>query len=188
MRDLLRAHFLLPVFLSVWTILNVGGWFLPKTSHAASTDPETSTASAPKATTADTAALYRRNCKRCHGEDGKGNAIRSQMPEIPDFTRRRWQESRTDAELVASTLDGKGVGMPEFARKISQDQARDLVAFVRALGPSVSGSRGESADALAAPVAPQKPDDFEERFRQLQQKLAELQRQFRELSPPSSKP
>jgi mono/diheme cytochrome c family protein len=174
--------------LSLWSILIAGGWILPKASHGASADPEVTRASAPKATTADSAALYHRNCKRCHGEDGKGSAMRSQMPEIPDFTRRRWQESRTDAELVASTLDGKGVGMPDFARKISQDQARDLVDFVRALGPSVSGSRPESADALAAPAVPQKPGDLEKRFRQLQQELAELQRQFRELSPPPSKP
>src|SRR5262245_43410547 len=58
--------------------------------------------------------LYRQHCAKCHGEDGKGGPARSSQPTIPDFTDTAWQARRSDAQLLAAILDGKGDEMPSF--------------------------------------------------------------------------
>jgi mono/diheme cytochrome c family protein len=118
----------------------------------------------------EAAALYQRLCQRCHGEDGTGGRGRDRMAEIPDFTQAAWQARRSDAQLRVSILDGKASDMPAFHERLSDSQARDLVAYLRAFGP------GRPAPARAA------PDDFERQLHQLQEELAELRRQFRELA------
>jgi mono/diheme cytochrome c family protein len=121
-------------------------------------------------------ALFERRCQRCHGDDGKGSSVRDQSPEVPNFTRGRWQASHSDAQLQASILDGAGSQMPAFRGVISEEQADDLVARVRAFGPAGPGAGRASAD------------DFDSRMRKLDEELKELQRQFRELSRPLQKP
>ena len=80
--------------------------------------------------------LFRQRCVKCHGADGTGNKARDRLPEIPDFTNVSWQARRTDARLLESILDGKGEDMPPVRGKISEQQARDLVAFIRAFAPT----------------------------------------------------
>jgi mono/diheme cytochrome c family protein len=108
---------------------------------------------------AEVQALYKQRCQRCHEADGKGDG------DAPDFTDPRWQRGRTDLQLLVSILDGKGEAMPGFRGKITDAQGRELVAFVRAF----AGNNGAA-------------DDFATRFRKLQEELAALQKQFRELS------
>ena len=116
-------------------------------------------------------------CARCHDGDGTGNLARENLPEIPDFSNHRWQVSRTDAQLMASILDGKGNHMPSYRGKVNEKEARDLVAQVRDLDP-----------APAARPTANPPDDFERRFRALQEELEELKKQFREVSASQHKP
>jgi mono/diheme cytochrome c family protein len=116
-------------------------------------------------------------CARCHDGNGTGNAARENLPEIPDFSSHKWQVSRTDAQLLASILDGKGNHMPPYRGKVNEREARDLVAQIRDLDP---------APAARPPDSP--PDDFERRFRALQEELGELKKQFREMSAPQHKP
>jgi mono/diheme cytochrome c family protein len=75
--------------------------------------------------------LYVKNCARCHGKDGKGKEARGETPNIPDLTSHKWHEQRSDAQLVASILDGKGKDMPAFGDKITEEQARQLVKHLR---------------------------------------------------------
>ena len=82
--------------------------------------------------------LFRKRCVKCHGADGTGNKARDRLPEIPDFTNVSWQARRTDARLLESILDGKGEDMPPVRGKISVQQARGLVAFVRAFAPTIA--------------------------------------------------
>jgi mono/diheme cytochrome c family protein len=79
--------------------------------------------------------LFRRHCQRCHGPDGKGIAGKLDSPDPPDFTRRAWQEERSDARLLKSILDGRKKGMPAFHEDLSEDQARDLMDYIRAFTP-----------------------------------------------------
>jgi mono/diheme cytochrome c family protein len=116
-------------------------------------------------------------CARCHDADGTGKSTRSNFSEIPDFTSHRWQASRSDAQLRASILDGKGSHMPAFRDKISDKEARETIALVRKLDPDSPAVRADRS-----------MDDFEERYRQLQQELQDLKKQFHELSPPPRKP
>lgn len=135
-----------------------------------------------KQATAGAGQLFQQHCVKCHGKDGSGGPARNSMPDIPDFTAASWQAQRTDAQLLASILEGKGDDMPAFARKIKEDQARDLVSHIRAFAPTKGKSKKEKQ---------QKPDssDFEDRFARLQREMDELLRQSRELSqspPPRS--
>ncbi|HEV3261567.1 MAG TPA: c-type cytochrome, partial [Gemmataceae bacterium] len=119
--------------------------------------------------------LYRQYCFLCHGVDGRGREMRSGMPKIPDFTSRSWQEGKINPQLAVSILDGKEL-MPSFRGRFEDDQAKDLVAYIRAFGPA----------RAAVKEAP--PDDFEKRFRQLQDEWDELQKQLDEVSPNPRKP
>jgi mono/diheme cytochrome c family protein len=119
--------------------------------------------------------LFRRFCVVCHGDDGKGTAMRQDLNTLPDFTLRAWQERRTDFQLFESIRGGKGSAMPPFREKLSPEQIHDLVTFVRSLGP---------ASPQAAKAA---PDEFEARFRQLEKEFEGLQSQIRSLSKPPRK-
>jgi mono/diheme cytochrome c family protein len=118
------------------------------------------------------AELYRINCLVCHGPDGRGNVVRAAMPAIPDFTTRQWQSARDAAQLSVSILEGRGALMPPWHGKISPEQARDLVAYVRTFGPADLAS----ADA---PIS-----DFGNRFQELSKRWAELDQQIRLLQGP----
>jgi mono/diheme cytochrome c family protein len=108
---------------------------------------------------------YRRYCSRCHGSDLKG-----ETSQTPDFTNRYWHKRRSDAQLVVSILEGKRGEMPAFRGKLSEGEARDMVAFLREAG-------GIASQEDQAPA-----DDFTRRFEELQKELQELKRQFRQLS------
>jgi mono/diheme cytochrome c family protein len=120
--------------------------------------------------------LFQRSCVRCHGADGRGTAMRETAPSLPDFTGRAWQAGRTDPQLRASILGGKGTGMPAFQSRLGRDQVRELVAYVRALGPSPTAVANTAAD------------DFADRFQQLEREVEALARQFHALSAPPRQP
>jgi len=111
--------------------------------------------------------LFRMNCAVCHGPDGKGVAqVRIAMAALPDFTSRAFQSSRDSAQLSISILDGKGTLMPPWRSKLTPDQARDLVSYVRNFGP---------ADLLANEAA---PSEFGNRYRSLKKQWDDLERQL----------
>jgi mono/diheme cytochrome c family protein len=116
-------------------------------------------------------------CARCHDSTGTGKSSRDTFAEIPDFTNRRWQVSRSDAQLLASILDGKGSAMPAFRGKFSDKEAREMVAQIRGLDPAAPAGRTDGSI-----------EDFDRRYRELQLELQELKRQFKELSSPPPKP
>jgi ubiquinol-cytochrome c reductase cytochrome b subunit len=150
----------------------------PKTDPAVPTgrEPERPPDEATVARTRAAGALFQQYCLSCHGTDGRGAALRGAMPALPDFTSRAWQESRANPQLAVSILEGKGALMPAFRGRVSDAQAGDLTAYVRAFGP-----------ARAAPPASDQ-SDFEKRFRELEEEWKELQRQMHELDSPPRKP
>jgi len=75
----------------------------------------------------DTAALYKSKCAMCHKADGSGNAAMK----VPDFRSPAIQKE-TDAQLIASTTDGKGK-MPAQKGKLTEAQIKDLVKYIREL-------------------------------------------------------
>lgn len=129
--------------------------------------------------------LYRRRCAACHESDGTGSRQRGTLPALPDFSNHRWQAERSDAGLQVSILEGKGAHMPAFRGKISDQEARGLVSRIRMFDPKpvTRPTTGTSGRTSADP-----PDDFEERFRRLEEEMQELKRKYRELSAPPKKP
>jgi uncharacterized membrane protein len=111
--------------------------------------------------------VFRKHCVKCHGADGTGKPGRRLFPEVPDFTKPSWQRRRSDAQLLASILDGKGEGMPPVRSKISAKQARDLVAHVRAFAPARGKSEPKKQQAFL-------PVRFEERSRRPAEEPEEL--------------
>jgi mono/diheme cytochrome c family protein len=118
--------------------------------------------------------FYRRSCRKCHGDEGKGDPLRSVVPAIPDFTNRHWQESRSKSQLAASILEGKNTHMPAFGSKLGTMKVEELVSYVRSFVPSYRDPIGSQSE------------DFEKRLDDLQREFGELRRAYRELSPPPS--
>ncbi len=98
------------------------------------------------------------------------------MPAIPDFTSRAWQSGVATPQLLSSILDGKGTLMPAFRGRVNEEQARDLAAYIRAFGPAPAATSGTPAN------------DFERRFRELENQWNELQRQLQSLPPATRNP
>jgi mono/diheme cytochrome c family protein len=119
--------------------------------------------------------LYRQYCLICHGGDGRGQDIKASMPTIPNFSSRTCQEKLSNAQIAVGILDGKGTLMPAFRGRLSDSDAQDLTAYIRAFGP-----------VREEPIQPG-TTEFEKRFRQLQEEWDELQRQLRELQGPPRK-
>src|ERR1051325_11660251 len=74
----------------------------------------------------DTAKTFNEKCAMCHGEDGKGKAKGT-----PDLTNAEWQKKETDAEFTEMIKTGKKPTMPAFADKLSEEQIKALVGYVR---------------------------------------------------------
>jgi len=120
--------------------------------------------------------LYRQYCLTCHGTRGRGQAMRVSLPAIPDFADPSWQARQGDPQMMAGILNGKGTLMPAFGGRVNRRQAADLVAYIRAFGPS------HEVVSKSQPAG-----DFEARFRALQREWEELDSQLKKL-PPNPKP
>jgi len=112
--------------------------------------------------------LYRQYCATCHGTDGRGKELRASTP-LPDFSSRQWQQRNSSAQIAVSILDGKGKLMPAFRGRVTEEQARELAAHVKAFGP----------EGAQRPDAP--PDEFQKQFRELDEQMKDLQKQFKSL-------
>ncbi len=86
---------------------------------------------------ADAKALWAANCMPCHGASGKGDTKMGQTLGAMDLTDAKKQASFTDAKATDSIKNGvKQNGkttMKAFAGKLSDDDVKALVAYVRTL-------------------------------------------------------
>src|SRR5438067_12570015 len=78
--------------------------------------------------------LFRNNCARCHGADGRGDTPLGHTYNAPDFTDTEWWQkhssitgTRTLRSIVAR---GKG-GMPAFGKKLKRSEINLMVDHVR---------------------------------------------------------
>jgi mono/diheme cytochrome c family protein len=115
--------------------------------------------------------IFRQFCFVCHGLDGKGTAMRPTLPPIPDFTSPTFHKEHSDTQLRVSILEGKGTLMPANGGRVTEDQARALVAYIRTFGPTgLHATKPRVADS-----------EFEKSFHQLQQQWDELQKELEKL-------
>lgn len=96
--------------------------------------------------------IFRANCLACHNVDGRGDIVRTAMPDIPDFTSAKWQDSRKDDALAEAILKGGKYMPPMKERGLSPADAARLVRFVRAFQGGKQVVALESLDVPKAPV------------------------------------
>jgi len=87
--------------------------------------------SAPLWAQGDGASLFKGKCAACHGADGSGNSAAGKAMHVRDLASADVQK-QTDAELTALITNGKG-GMPAYKDKLTADQIKQLVGFIRQL-------------------------------------------------------
>jgi mono/diheme cytochrome c family protein len=77
------------------------------------------------------AQAYQTLCIRCHDANGGGARLRRLMPELPNFTDPRWQDSRTDADLDRLIRVGTGKWMRPMAARLGSVEVKQMVAYIR---------------------------------------------------------
>ncbi len=78
---------------------------------------------------ADGAALYKANCNTCHGPTGAGDTPAGKMMKAKPLGGADVQKL-SDAEITATITNGKNK-MPKFGQKLSAEEIKALVAYVR---------------------------------------------------------
>jgi mono/diheme cytochrome c family protein len=76
-------------------------------------------------------------CGRCHGDDGKANTPLGRKLQIRDYSSREQQKTFSDEQAMqvisaGRQKDGKNV-MPAYADQLSEEQRRDLLAYLRSM-------------------------------------------------------
>jgi len=77
------------------------------------------------------AAVYKANCAMCHGAAGDGNTPAGKKFNVPSFSTPT-AVNESDATLLSVVKDGKGK-MPAWKSKLTDDQVKGVVAFIRTL-------------------------------------------------------
>jgi mono/diheme cytochrome c family protein len=77
--------------------------------------------------------IYIKNCKSCHGDAGKSNAL-PLVPPPPDVVSDIMQ-ANTQGELFHKITKGRG-GMPQFETTISEDDRWRLVNYIMNYNPA----------------------------------------------------
>jgi mono/diheme cytochrome c family protein len=78
----------------------------------------------------DAATLYKMKCQVCHGADGKGSPTGTRLGVKAFHSPEVAKES--DADLATIVKDGKGK-MPKYDGKLTDDQIKSLVKYIRTL-------------------------------------------------------
>jgi len=90
------------------------------------------------------AILFKSNCSKCHGMDGKGMA----GLKTPNFTDPKLQASLTDAQIIDTINHGKkGTMMPAWQGKLSVDEIKLVAAHIRSFGESTSANQSGGAQS-----------------------------------------
>jgi mono/diheme cytochrome c family protein len=81
--------------------------------------------------------LYKRYCSGCHGADGRGGA-HTFMPHIQNLTRQDYIEFIPDGFLFTVIAEGgvavgKSSMMPAWKATLSEQDIKDVIAFIRSL-------------------------------------------------------
>lgn len=85
--------------------------------------------------------LYANLCIRCHGVEGKGNGAMTFTPPVADLTAPAAQ-AKLDATLLRTIHDGrKDTAMGAWKFVLSEDEMRDVTAYLRQLGSEAGRGR-----------------------------------------------
>ncbi len=75
--------------------------------------------------------IYKAKCGACHGAKGEGDTMLGRNLKIPALASPEVQ-TKSDDELLAIISKGRK-RMPPFDRRLSRDETREVLKFVRSL-------------------------------------------------------
>ena len=85
---------------------------------------------------ADAKAIWEKNCKACHGEDGKGKTKMGEKLGIKDYTEAKVQDAIKDEDMAKAikegVKDGEKTKMKAFGETLSDEEIKAMVKYVRA--------------------------------------------------------
>lgn len=99
------------------------------------------------------------NCSGCHSNGGGGMG--------PPLMDDKWLYGAEPDQIFATIMDGRPNGMPSFRGRVPEDQAWQLVAYVRSMAAlTPKGTRSARGDSLPGaipgesrrPTIPPQPD------------------------------
>ncbi len=87
---------------------------------------------------AEVAENWNKHCASCHAKDGSGNTKMGKKLNVLDYRDAKAQEGFTDEAALKAIKEGTKdkagkETMKPFAEKLSDDEAKALLAFVRGL-------------------------------------------------------
>jgi mono/diheme cytochrome c family protein len=81
----------------------------------------------------DAPSLYKTKCAVCHAPDGSGSTVMGKKLGAKDLRSDEVQK-KTDADINGVITNGMGKTMPAYKGKLTDDQVKQLVVFIRDLG------------------------------------------------------
>lgn len=85
---------------------------------------------------ADATALWNQHCASCHGKDGGGSTMMGKKLGVKDYRDAKVQAAFSDAEAQRAIKEGVKTNgketMKPFGSKLSDDEIKALIAYVRA--------------------------------------------------------
>ena len=84
------------------------------------------------------AALYRQDCARCHGADGRGDPRSVQLEPHLDLTRST-MVGRSERWAIANRIGDGYQAMPGFSHRLEQDEIDALVDYTLRFRPAQGG-------------------------------------------------
>ena len=82
-------------------------------------------------------AVWDKQCKKCHAEDGSGKTKLGEKLEIKDYTDPASLAEMSDEDLFNATKDGvEGTKMKGYEKKLSDDEINAVVAYIRSMAKS----------------------------------------------------
>ena len=118
-----RTYLLLSMFLLCAFGVTAQEWVVPAENNA-----KLSTAAFSDSTRKAGGELYLTNCKSCHGDPGKNNAVKL-VPPPPDPASAQLQKN-TDGALLYKITEGRGP-MPSFKNTLSASAIWNIISFLR---------------------------------------------------------
>jgi cytochrome c6 len=83
---------------------------------------------------ADGAALYAKSCASCHGKDGAGTTKMGKKAGAKDYTTaegQKWSDAEGVKAILEGVKDGDKQKMKGYTGKITEAEAKELVAYIR---------------------------------------------------------
>ena len=79
--------------------------------------------------------LYQRYCQACHGEEGMGDGVMTQLIDMnpSDHSNPNEMDRVSNDKLIRYILEGEGEYMPAWKGILARDEVEALVSYIRLL-------------------------------------------------------